>query len=206
MKNIKKAIIQNKSKEVFKLKKLLIVLLVVLLAFGVIGCKSQEQMMMEQAMEEFEEMTGQEQYADYDFEEDDYDMEPNDDGLDEEFQNERAGVDDGDGNGEETTVDTGDSEITVGGGEWPENAPDGVSPLGAGSITATTVTSQGALVAYTGVDREAADVYAANLESAGWQKISESIDSDWMAVFFQKDGIYLDIEWDLGDCYITWEG
>ena len=187
------------------MKKILIVLVVVLVAFAAAGCKSQEQRMMEQAMQEFEDMTGQEQYANSDDMEDwGSDMEPNDDGLDEGYQNEQAGVDDGEGNGEEMTVDTGDSEITVNGGEWPEDAPPDVPPLEGGTISATTVTPQGALVAYAGVDREVADNYAANLESAGWQKISESIDSDWMAVFFQKDGLYLDIEWDLGDCYITW--
>ena len=187
------------------MKKLLIVLLIGLLVFAAFGCKSREQQMMEQAMQEFEEMTGQEQYADMDDMEDwGDDMEPNDDGFDDDYQNEQAGVDDGDGNGEEMTVDTGDSQVTVNGGEWPSDAPAEVPQLGDGTISATAVTPAGTMVTYTGVAREAADVYAGNLESAGWQKISESIDSDWMQVFFQKDGLYLDIEWDLGDCYITW--
>ena len=187
------------------MKKILIALVVVLLIFAAVGCKSQEQKMMEQAMQELEEMTGQEQYADLDDMEGwESDMEPNDDGLDEGYQNEQAGVDDGEGNGEEITVDTGDSAVTVNGGEWPADAPEAVPPLEDGTISATAVTPVGALVTYSGVDRETADIYAANLESAGWQKISESIDSDWMQVFFQKDGLYLDIEWDLGDCYLTW--
>ena len=187
------------------MKRVLIVLIVALLLLSFVGCKSQEQKMMEQAIEDFEEMTGQEQYADLDQMVDwEDDMEPNDDGLDEGYQNEQAGVDDGEGNGEETTIDTGDSQVTLDGGEWPTDAPDSVPQLGHGTISATAVTPAGTLVTYTDVDREAADIYVADLESAGWQKLSESIDSDWMQVFFQKDGLYLDIEWDLGDCYITW--
>jgi len=130
--------------------------------------------------------------------------EPNDDGFDDDYQNETAGVDDGDGNGEEITVDTVDSEVTVNGGEWPADAPEGVPQLGAGTITGVATTPMGAVVTYTGVDRETADNYAAGLEAAGWQRISESVDSDWMNIFFQKDMLFLDIEWELGDCYITW--
>ncbi len=187
------------------MKKTLIVLIVVLLIFSFVGCKSQEQKMMEQAMQEFEDMTGQEQYADSDEMQDwEDDMEPNNDGFDEDYQNEQAGVDDGDGNGEEITVDNGESQVTVNGGEWPEDAPENVPQLGAGTISGTAVTPIGAVVTYTGVDREVADKYAENLEKNGWQKISESIDSDWMNIFFQKDTLWLDIEWELGDCHLTW--
>ena len=186
------------------MKKVLIVLFVVLLVVGAVACKSQEQTMVEEAMEDFADMTGQEQYASLNEAEDwGSDMEPNDDGFDDDYQNEQAGVDDGDGNGEAITVDTGDSEVTVNGGEWPEDAPENIPPLD-GTISGTVVTAAGTVVSYIDVDRTAADVYVADLENAGWQMISESIDSDWMQVFFQKDGIYLDIEWDLGDCYITW--
>lgn len=186
------------------MKKILIALLIVLLVLSVVGCKSKQQKMMEQAVNDFEEMTGQDEYADIDLNEDWGDMEPNDDGFDDDYQSEQAGVDDGDGNGETTTVDTRDAQVTVNGGEWPEDAPENVPPLESGTISATAVTPMGAVVTYTGVDREAADTYAANLENAGWHKVTESIDSDWMQVFFQKDGLYLDIEWELGECFITW--
>lgn len=168
------------------MKKILIILIIILMVVCVVGCNSQDQ-----------NTAGQQNYADSD------EMEPNDDGLD-GAEGETAGVDDGDGNGEEIVVDTEDAKITVNKGEWPEEAPEEVPQLEAGTISVTTITSLGGVVKYTDVDREAADMYAANLESNGWQKISESIDSDWMQVFFLKDGIYLDIEWEIGDCYITW--
>lgn len=180
------------------MKKVWIVLLVVaLLAVSVAGCKSQSQQMVEDAYGDSFKSAMAEEY--------DLGSEPNDDGLDEGYQNEAAGVDDGDGNGEEITVDTEDNSITLGGGEWPSDAPAEIPVFDKAEISSVVTTSNGAIVSFIDVGREDGAVYIQELMDSGWNLIAHTDDSDWETYSGQMGDVIVSVEWDLGDMYIVWE-
>ncbi len=194
------------------MKKTLIVLIVVLLIFSFAGCKSQEQKMMEQAMQDFEDMTGQDEYADSDVMQDwEDDMEPNDDGFDEDYQNEQAGVDDGDGNYDregETYVEDGENSVQLGGGEWPEDAPDVIEEpeFIEAEITGIIASATGTAITYVNVGRtEAADLISTYLENGDWTMLAHTNDSDREVYTGQNGGVILTIDWDTGEFSIIWE-
>ena len=193
------------------MKKLLVVLLAVMMAFGLLSCKSREQQMLEQAIDDFQDMTGQEQYSDMDSDDMDDDMEPNDDGLGDDYQNEQAGVDDGDGNyGQEGEIylEDEDNSIVLGGGQWPEDAPDVVAEpvFGEAEITGVVSSSSGTVVTYAGVGRsEAAELIASYLADGSWSLIVHTNDSDWESYTGQNGDVFLTIDWDYGDFSILWE-
>ena len=194
------------------MKKTLIVLIVVLLILSFAGCKSQEQKMIEQAMQEFEDMTGQEQYGDSDSMQDwEDDMEPNDDGFDDDYQNEQAGVDDGDGNYDregETYVEDGENSVQLGGGEWPEDAPDVIEEpeFGEAEISGIISSGSGTVITYLNVAREeAATLIGSYLDNNDWKMLAHTNDSDWEVYSGQNGNIVVTIEWDGGDFSILWE-
>ena len=193
------------------MKKVLMVLFAVLMVFGLFSCKSKEQQMMEQAIEDFQDMTEQEQYSDMDLDDMNYDMEPNDDSLGDDYQNEQAGVDDGDGNygsEDEIYIEDEDNSIVIGGGEWPEDAPDVVAEpvFGEAEISGVISSSTGTVVTYMGVGRsEAAELIASYMADNSWNLISHTNDSDWESYTGQNGNVFLTIDWDYGDFSILWE-
>ncbi len=171
------------------MKKLLILVLAALLVFGIAACKSQEQKMLEDALEEFEDA-----YDDS--------LEPNDDDMDD---GEAAGVDDGDGNGEITAQD-GDSSVVLNGGEWPEDAPIDEPNFLEAQISAVLESPNGAAVTYTGVGRaEAADLIQIYMDHPVYTMLSHTDDSDWEVYVGQTSKAILTIEWESGDFTIMWE-
>jgi len=184
------------------MKKLLVLLLVVLLVLNVVGCKSQEQKMVEEVMEEY--LDDMESYED----EDDLNLEPNDDGFGDD-EGESAGVDDGDGNGE-AVVDDDESSIQVGGGSWPENAPKSIVEPGdyinGVPITGVVTAGNGAVVTYANVDRQlGADYITIYLDSSAWTMLSHTTDSDWESYSGTCGDLVLSIEWAAGDFSLLWE-
>ena len=113
-------------------------------------------------MEQFEEMTGQEQYSqdndydydyDYDYDEDDYDMEPNEDGLGDTNEVAGVGATDNYGREGEIYIEEGENSIQLGGADWPDDAPDVVAEptFKDGTISGVIQSPAGAAVTYINV-------------------------------------------------------
>lgn len=184
------------------MKKLLVLLLVVLLVLSVVGCKSQEQKMAEDAMEKY--LDDMKSYED----EDDPNLEPNDNGFGDD-EGESAGVDDGDGNGE-AVVDDGESSIQIGSGDWPDDVPKSIIEPGdyinGAPITGIITTATGTVVSYANADRQlGSDYITLYLDSSAWTMLSHTTDTDWEAYSGTNGNIVLSIEWDAGDFSLLWE-
>ncbi len=190
------------------MKKVSAVLCIFLLLISLMSCKSKEQQVVENAMEQFEEMTGQEQYS-YDYEDiDDEDFEPNEDGLDDE--NEVAGVGATDNYGQEGQIylDDGENSVQLGGGEWPTDAPDVVSEptFADGEINNILTSPTGTAITYLNVTLdEASALIQSYMNNSSWMMIAHTQDSDWESYSGQNGSVILTIDWDTGDFTILWE-
>ena len=204
------------------MKRGLMILLAGVMSLGLFGCTPNAQPKTEPAADEVKVATEQQTAMDFngmdtksdpsdDAMDGFNDMEPNDDGFDDDYQNEQAGVEDGDGNvGREGEIDIGDenNSIQLGKGKWPEDAPPEIPEpvFGEAEITGIVTSSTGTVITYKGVGRsEAADLVASYLENDHWNLMSHSNDSDWESYSGQNGDLVITIEWDYGDFSILWE-